>query len=226
MTMKEQIQQLIANGRTEEALAILTRQAFDLKGLRAFEAVRLLQTRYNNDKKQYNMGLIEFSEWKRTQAQINYAVLEEAGHLKETKDEPTAYLSFIGHFKGIPKDLENIIQECCTFETREVIRGYDNNDEKVFDYPETGFLEGKSYKNVHSSGYFDVWIRRVISAKVAHVVVTWSWSSSTNNSPESAWVALGSDNNPIKVGDTGNPVEDWEIDWSEPAPQPPAKGRR
>ena len=57
--MKEQIQQLIADGRTEEALALLAQQSSD---------ALLLQARYNNGKKQYNMGLIEFSEWQRTQA--------------------------------------------------------------------------------------------------------------------------------------------------------------
>ncbi len=71
--MKEQIQQLIAVGRTEDALALLAQQSSD---------ALLLQARYNNGKKQYNMGLIEFSEWQRTQAQINYAALELANSAK------------------------------------------------------------------------------------------------------------------------------------------------
>ncbi len=65
--MKEEIQKLIAEGRTEEALSLLAQHSSD---------ALLLQARYNNGKKQYNMGLIEFSEWQRTQAQINYAALE------------------------------------------------------------------------------------------------------------------------------------------------------
>lgn len=36
----------------------------------------LLQSRYNSAKKQYSMGLIDFSEWSRTQAQISYNLLE------------------------------------------------------------------------------------------------------------------------------------------------------
>ena len=60
--MLEQIQQLIADGSTEEALALLAQQSSD---------ALLLQARYNAGKKQYNMGLIEFSEWQRTQAQID-----------------------------------------------------------------------------------------------------------------------------------------------------------
>jgi TIR domain/Effector-associated domain 11 len=71
--MKEQIQQLIATGQTEEALQLLVKSAPD---------AILLQARYNQGKKQYNMGLIEFGEWSRIQAQINYAALELAGSAK------------------------------------------------------------------------------------------------------------------------------------------------
>lgn len=67
--MKEDIQQLIAEGRTEEALALLAESSSD---------AILLQARYSAGKKQYNMGLIEYSEWQRTQSQINYAALELA----------------------------------------------------------------------------------------------------------------------------------------------------
>jgi hypothetical protein len=67
--MKEQIQQLISEGRTEDALALLAQQTND---------ALLLQARYNGGKKQYNMGLIDFTEWSRVQAQINYAALEMA----------------------------------------------------------------------------------------------------------------------------------------------------
>lgn len=68
--MREQIQQLIADGRTEEALDLLEKTSQD--------AV-LLKARYNNGKKQYNMGMIDFSEWNRIQNQVNYAALELAG---------------------------------------------------------------------------------------------------------------------------------------------------
>ncbi len=71
--MKEQIQQLIATGQTEEALQLLVQTKPD---------AILLQARYNQGKKQYNMGLIEFGEWSRIQAQINYAALELAGSAK------------------------------------------------------------------------------------------------------------------------------------------------
>lgn len=77
--MKQQIQQLIAEGRTEEALALLAQQSSD---------ALLLQARYNNGKKQYNMGLIEFSEWQRTQAQINYAALELSNSVRSSGTAP------------------------------------------------------------------------------------------------------------------------------------------
>ena len=71
--MREQLQQLIAEGRTEEALALLVQHNSD--------AV-LLQARYNQAKKQQNMGMIDFGEWSRVQAQVNYAALEMAGQVK------------------------------------------------------------------------------------------------------------------------------------------------
>lgn len=71
--MRQYIQQLIAEGRTEEALAYLATHTSD--------AV-LLQARYNQAKKQQNMGIIDFGEWSRVQAQVNYAALEMAGNVK------------------------------------------------------------------------------------------------------------------------------------------------
>lgn len=68
--MKEEIQNLIAAGRTEEALALLVKTNGD--------AV-LLQARYSNGKKQYTNGLIDFGEWQRIQNGVNYAALEMAG---------------------------------------------------------------------------------------------------------------------------------------------------
>ncbi len=66
-TAKEQIQALIAEGQTEEAL-VLVAQIND-------DAI-LLQARYSNAKKQYNMGLVDFGEWQRVQNQVNFALLE------------------------------------------------------------------------------------------------------------------------------------------------------
>lgn len=71
--MREQIQQLISNGQTEEALALLA----SVNG----DAV-LLQAQYNQGKKQYSMGLIDFSDWSRVQARVNYAAIEMAGNTK------------------------------------------------------------------------------------------------------------------------------------------------
>ncbi len=71
--MKEQIQQLIANGQTKEALNLLTQISGD---------ALLLQAQYNNGEKQFNLGLIEFSEWGRIQARVNFAALELAAKSK------------------------------------------------------------------------------------------------------------------------------------------------
>jgi Effector-associated domain 11 len=67
MDKKAQIQELISLDKTEEALEQLEQLSTD--------AV-LLQSRFNGAKRQYSMGLIDFSEWSRVQAQINYAALE------------------------------------------------------------------------------------------------------------------------------------------------------
>lgn len=63
------VQELISAGNTPDALAALVAVSPD--------AV-LLQARYNQAKKQHNMGMIDFGEWSRIQAQVNYAALEMA----------------------------------------------------------------------------------------------------------------------------------------------------
>ena len=68
--MKEQIQQLIANGLTKEALNLLVQINGD---------ALLLQAQFSNGEKQFNLGLIEFSEWQRIQARVNFAALEMVG---------------------------------------------------------------------------------------------------------------------------------------------------
>jgi hypothetical protein len=68
--MKEQIQQLIAAGQTKEALQLLVQINGD---------ALLLQAQYNNGEKQFNLGLIDFGEWQRIQARVNFAALEMAG---------------------------------------------------------------------------------------------------------------------------------------------------
>ena len=68
--MKEQIQQLIANGQTKEALNLLVQISDD--------AV-LLQSQFSNGERQFNLGTIDFSEWQRIQARVNFAALELVG---------------------------------------------------------------------------------------------------------------------------------------------------
>ena len=74
MDVKEQIQELISLGKTEEALELLEQLTTD---------AILLQSRFNGAKRQYSMGMIDFSEWSRTQAQINYAALEMMNRTKK-----------------------------------------------------------------------------------------------------------------------------------------------
>lgn len=100
MDKKAQIQELISLGKTEEALELLEQLNSD--------AV-LLQSRYNGAKRQYSMGMIDFSDWSRVQAQINYAALEMMNAVKssapafkpsapknskEINDKPEVYLAY------------------------------------------------------------------------------------------------------------------------------------
>ena len=72
--MKEKIQELIATGKTEEALELLKN---------CTDEALLLMARFSGLKRQYNMGMISFEDWTRTQNQINYAALELADECKE-----------------------------------------------------------------------------------------------------------------------------------------------
>lgn len=67
--MKDQIQQLIATGHTKEALDLLVQMNGD---------AILLQSQFNNGEKQFNLGMIDFGEWGRIQARVNFAALEMA----------------------------------------------------------------------------------------------------------------------------------------------------
>ncbi len=78
--MKEQIQQLIANGQIKDALNILVRLNSD--------AV-LLQAQYNSGEKQFNLGLLDFSDWQRIQARVIFAALEMAGKAVPSRPEKT-----------------------------------------------------------------------------------------------------------------------------------------
>lgn len=67
MPTKEKVQQLIASGRTDDALAVFS--------VSSNEGV-LLQSRLSMAKKQYNMGIIDFGEMSRVQNQVNFALLD------------------------------------------------------------------------------------------------------------------------------------------------------
>ena len=65
--MKQYFQNLVAKGDLDSIFVIL---------LQINSNAVPLKTRYNNGKKQYDMGLIYFEEWQRIQNQVNFAILE------------------------------------------------------------------------------------------------------------------------------------------------------
>ena len=72
--MKSEVQQLISRGDTESALQLLATRVPD-------EATLLL-AQYSSGKKQYGLNLMDFSEWNRIQARVNFAALELAGKVE------------------------------------------------------------------------------------------------------------------------------------------------
>jgi hypothetical protein len=127
--MREEIQQLISEGRTEEALVILAK----LNG----DAV-LLQARYNQAKKQQNMGLIDFSEFSRAQAQINFAALDMAGTTKSSGSTIAATPA------PAIKDFKNAAANDASA-NKKVFISYNHKDKEIADrvkeYLEKGGLE-------------------------------------------------------------------------------------
>ncbi len=73
--MRNEIQKFISLGDTEKALALLaTKFPND---------ATLLSAQYTSGKKQFNMNLIDYSDWQRIQSKVNYSVLELAGKSEE-----------------------------------------------------------------------------------------------------------------------------------------------
>lgn len=74
MTTKEKVRDLIADGKTEDVLILLSESSEDAK---------MLQARFMSGKKQYQSDLIQFAEWQRIQAGVNYSLLEIVNKIKE-----------------------------------------------------------------------------------------------------------------------------------------------
>lgn len=74
--MKNEIHKLISLGDTEKALDLLTP--------RFPNEVALLKAQYANGKKEFNLSMMDYSDWQRIQSRVNYSVLEMAGR----PDEP------------------------------------------------------------------------------------------------------------------------------------------
>jgi len=66
-SFKMTIRNLISLGKTEEALELIARGNSDAE---------IFQERFYVARQQYNLGMIDFSEWTSTQAQIDYAALQ------------------------------------------------------------------------------------------------------------------------------------------------------
>ena len=79
--MKNEIHKLISLGDTEKALDLLTP--------RFPNEVALLKAQYANGKKEFNLSMMDYSDWQRIQSRVNYSVLEMAGRADDPAPEPT-----------------------------------------------------------------------------------------------------------------------------------------
>jgi hypothetical protein len=167
--MREEIQQLIASGQTEAALERLVAQ-------NATDAV-LLQARYANGKKNYNMGLIPFDEWSRLQAQINYAALELADKASVQKAVQTQ--------TPPPRPAADT-------NTSSVFISYNHRDQEVVDRIEQ-YLSGRGIRIVRDTQdmlageSIDNFIQRVMRDQ-GHIL-----SVVSENSMRSGWVGVEND---------------------------------
>jgi hypothetical protein len=80
----EDISNLIAAGRLEEALDLLAQSNSD---------AILLKSRHASGKRQYTMGMVDFSEWQRVQNQVAYAALELVGSGNHSTSAPSSNTS-------------------------------------------------------------------------------------------------------------------------------------
>lgn len=77
--MKNEIHKLISLGDTEKALDLLTS--------RFPNEVTLLKAQYTNGKKEFNLSMMDYSDWQRIQSRVNYSVLELAGRAEDPAPE-------------------------------------------------------------------------------------------------------------------------------------------
>ncbi|MFN0213150.1 MAG: TIR domain-containing protein [Saprospiraceae bacterium] len=169
--MREQIQQLIASGQTEDALQLLVAH-------NANDAV-LLQARYASGKKNYNMGLIGFDDWSRLQAQVNYALLEVADKAAVQRDAETSRPA------PEPADAPNE-----SFHS--VFISYNHGDREAVDNIES-YLEEKGLRvirdteDMHAGESIQAFIHRVMQEEGIILSVV------SRNSLRSGWVGLEND---------------------------------
>lgn len=169
--MREQIQQLIASGQTEEALQLLIAH-------NANDAV-LLQARYASGKKNYNMGLIGFEDWSRLQAQVNYALLEVADKAAVQKVAETARPT-----------AQVVAEPGNSFPS--VFISYNHADTESVNRIETylsraGLQVVRDTNDMHAGESIDQFIQRVMRDQGVILSVV------SNNSMRSGWVGVEND---------------------------------
>ena len=99
--IKDQLRTLIANGHTSLVLT-------HLKDVYPND-ILMLQARWNSQEKQYNLGLIEQTEWDRVRNQINWSLLQIIAHSPRHKNIETLNMKIQDDHETA---LTNIFDKC------------------------------------------------------------------------------------------------------------------
>ncbi len=97
--ISEEIREQIAQGRTEIALKNLSAYLKD-KDVDLRNQVTGLLSRWRDNKKKYNMNVLQSSDWDRIQSQISYAVLDLLADIDIAIEQNEAWDDATSQVKG------------------------------------------------------------------------------------------------------------------------------
>lgn len=83
-TLQESLRNLIAKGKTQQALDALTEQ---LRGTDEGDTITLLQSRWKSNQRSYNMGILSNNDYSMETNRINYALLSVIGDLEDNDEK-------------------------------------------------------------------------------------------------------------------------------------------
>lgn len=122
MTLRDQLQDLIAKDKSEVALKQLSET---LRGTEEGNTITLLQARWVSNKNAYNMGILNADDYNRERNRINYALLSVIGELEENPRR-------VESVQAVQKDIQ-LIQNIYNV-SGDVVQGDKIGGDKVMGY--------------------------------------------------------------------------------------------